>query len=146
MTKRKRFGIITKLSGGDVGADDSACRQNAHQHGEVEGGAGLFDVGGGKIDDDGAVREFEAAGHDGVIDTLVGFLNGIVGQADDLVFGKFIVKFGFYGNRDAVHAEEGGRIGFCQHSLASLVLSFLYDSISEKICQIKNKSKNIQKY
>lgn len=62
--------------------DDPGGGENAHRHGQVEGGAVLLDVGRRQIDGDAPHRELVARVADGRLDPVLAFLDRPLGQAD----------------------------------------------------------------
>ena len=100
----------------------AGAEQDADGDGQVVGRAGFLQVGGSQVDGDAAHGELAAAVADGGADSLLGFLHGGVGQADDVKGGQAGGDVGFGLNNLAVQTDDGAGLSGCQHGVATSVV------------------------
>ena len=87
--------------------DDPGGGENAHRHGQVEGGAVLLDVGGRQIDGDAPHRELVARVADSRLDPVLAFLDRPLGQADGGKLRQPLADVHLDLNGIGVDAEQG---------------------------------------
>ncbi len=99
--------------------DHPGSGKNTDGHGQIKGGAILFDVRRCQIDGNAPHREVVARVLDGGLDPILAFLDRPFGEADGGELGQALSDIDLHFNRVGVDTEQGSGQYFGQHGCSS---------------------------
>ena len=101
-----------------LGVELLGADQHAQGDGQVVGWSFFTDRGGSQVDYQALAREEQPGVLDGSLDAVLGFLNGFVGEADDIHTRQSVTGIDFDLDDDAFQTNDGAGVDSGQHRVS----------------------------